>query len=76
MELNIDIKAKIDEIVKRLQADPAMLKDFQSDPIRTLEKMIGIDLPEEQLQPLAAGIKAKLGASQLGSALDGLKKLF
>lgn len=76
MELNIDIKAKIDEIVKKLQADPSLLKSFQDDPVRTLEETTGINLPEDQLQPVVAGIKAKLGASQLGGALDGLKKLF
>lgn len=76
MDLNIDIKAKIDEIVKKLQGDPALLKSFQSDPVKTLEKMTGVNLPDEQLKPLVAGIKAKLGTAQLGNALDGLKKLF
>lgn len=76
MDLNIDIKAKIDELVKKLQNDPALLKSFQGDPVKTLEKMTGIDLPDEQLKPLVAGIKAKLGTAQLGNALDGLKKLF
>ena len=76
MDLNIDLKAKVDEIVEKLQKDPALLKSFQSDPVKTLEKMTGVDLPEEKLQPLVAGIKAKLGASQLGDALGGLKKLF
>lgn len=76
MDLNIDIKAKVDELVKKLQSDPALLKSFQGDPVKTLEKMTGINLPDEQLKPLVAGIKAKLGTAQLGSALDGLKKLF
>lgn len=76
MDLNIDIKAKIDELVKKLQGDPALLKSFQGDPVKTLEKMTGVNLPDEQLKPLVAGIKAKLGATQLGDALDGLKKLF
>lgn len=76
MEFNIDIKAKIDEIVKKLQADPALLKNFQKDPVKTLEAMTGVDLPDEKLQPLVSGIKAKLAAGGLGNALDGLKKLF
>lgn len=76
MDLNIDIKAKIDEIVSKLQSDPALLKKFQSDPVKTLESMSGVDLPEEKLQPLVTGIKAKLAAGGLGDALGGLKKLF
>ena len=76
MDLNIDIKAKIDEIVKKLQADPALLKNFQKDPVRTLESMTGVDLPDEKLQPLVTGIKTKLAAGGLEDALGGLKKLF
>ena len=44
--------------------------------MKTLEKLTGVDLPDDQLKPLVDGIKAKLAASDLGSKLDGLKKLF
>ena len=70
------MKAKIDELVGKLQKDPAMLKIFQDDPIKTVEKLTGVDLPDDQLKPLVAGIKAKLAAGDLGGKLDGLKKLF
>lgn len=74
--MSFDVKAKIDELVGKIQKDPDMLKSFQDDPIKTVEKLTGIDLPDDQLKPLVAGIKAKLAASDLGGKLDGLKKLF
>ena len=74
--MSFDVKAKIDELVGKLQKDPALLKSFQSDPIKTVEKLTGVDLPDDQLKPLVAGIKAKLSIGDLGSKLDGLKKLF
>lgn len=76
MDLKFDIKEKVDELVKKLQSDPSLLKNFQSDPVKTLEQLTGMDLPEQQLQPVIAGVKAKLGAGQLENALDGLKKFF
>lgn len=76
MEQKFDLKAKVEEIVKKLQEDPALLKSFQSDPIKTLENLTGIDLPDEQLTPVVAGIKAKLAAADIGDVLGGLKKLF
>lgn len=76
MDLHVDVKEKVEELVEKLQKDPGLLKNFQADPIRTVEKLAGIDLPDEQLKPLVAGIKAKLAASDLGDKLDGLKKLF
>ena len=74
--MEFDIKAKIEEAVQKLQGDPALLKRFQSDPVKALEEITGIDLPEEKIQPVVAGIKAKLAAADLGDALGGLKKLF
>lgn len=76
MDLKFDIREKVDELVRKLQSDPSLLKNFQSDPVKALEQLTGVDLPEQQLQPVIAGIKAKLGAGQLENALDGLKKLF
>ena len=74
--MSFDVKAKIDELVGKLQKDPAMLKSFQENPIKTVEKLTGVDLPDDQLKPLVAGIKAKLAAGDLGGKLDGLKNLF
>ena len=74
--MSIDVKAKVEELACKLQKDPSLLKNFQEDPVKTLESLIGVDLPDEQLKPLVAGVKAKLAASNLGGALDGLKKLF
>ena len=74
--MSFDVKAKIDELVGKLQKDPAMLKSFQEDPIKTVENLTGVDLPDDQLKPLVAGIKTKLAASDLGGKLNGLKHLF
>lgn len=76
MALNFDVKAKVEEAVQKLQNDPALLEKFQKEPIKTVEGILGIDLPDEQLQPLVTGIKAKLTAGNIGDALGGLKKLF
>lgn len=74
--MSIDVKAKIEELAAKLQKDPALLQSFQKDPVKTLERLTGVDLPDEQLQPLVTGIKAKLATAGLGDRLGGLKKLF
>ena len=76
MELNFDIKAKAEEIVEKLKKDPAALKRFQDDPIKTLETLTGIDLPDEQLKPVVAAVKAKLATADLGDVLGAVKGLF
>ena len=36
----MDIKAKIEEIVKKLQSDKTLLASFQSEPIKTVKKLL------------------------------------
>ena len=76
MDMNFDVKAKIEELTGKIQKDPALLKKFQSDPIKTVEGLLGVDLPDEKLQPLVTGLKAKLAAGGIGGKLAGLKNLF
>ncbi|MEY8402604.1 hypothetical protein AALA54_04595 [Oscillospiraceae bacterium 44-34] len=76
MDVKFDLKEKVEELAVKLQKDPDLLKSFQTDPVKTLERLTGIDLPDDQLKPLVAGIKTKLAATDIGGALDGLKKLF
>lgn len=72
----MDIKAKIEEIVEKLKNDPNLLNKFNTNPVGLLEELIGIDLPDDQLNSLIDGIKAKLSADKIGDALGGLGKLF
>lgn len=74
MDLKFDLKEKVEELVKKLQSDPALLKRFEEDPIKTIEKLAGVDLPDEKLQPLINGIKAKIAAVDIGDALGKLFK--
>ena len=72
----MDIKAKIDELVKKVQGDPALLEQFRKDPVKAIEGLTGIDLPDDMLKQLADGVKAKLSLDTLAGAADKLKGLF
>ena len=47
-----------------------------SEPISVLEKLLGVDLPEDKIEKLADGIKAKLAIDDIGDVLGGLGGLF
>ena len=72
----MDIKAKIEEIVKKLMADKTLMARFEKNPASVIEEYVGIDLPDEQVNQLVEGIKAKIKLDQLGNALGGLGGLF
>lgn len=42
----IDMKAKAAEIVKKIQGDPTLLKEFEQAPAKTIEKVADIDIPD------------------------------
>ena len=72
----MDIKEKINDIAETIKKDPKLLKQFKDQPVKVVEKLLGIDLPDDKLQPNVTGIQAKLGDIDLGDMLGGLKKLF
>ena len=72
MDIMGTIKEKIDEIVKKIQSDKGLAEKFQQDPIKAVEGVIGIDLPDDQIKAVADGVKAKLDLDKLGGALGGL----
>ena len=72
----MDIKAKIEEIVKKLLNDKTLMAKFEKNPASVIEQFIGIDLPDEQVNQLIEGIKAKIKLDQVGEVLGGIGKLF
>ena len=68
----MDIKAKIEEIVDKLKNDKQIMEKFQKDPTAVIEELIGVDLPNDQINDVVEAIKAKLTVDKLGSALGGL----
>lgn len=76
MDITAEIKAKTEQVVARLKKDPALLSRFQAEPIKTLETLTGIDLPDEQLQPLVTAVKAKLAAGDVAELAGKLGGLF
>ena len=51
----MDIKAKIDEIVNKVKNDPDIAKKFQSSPVKTVEEILGVDLPDDVINQIVEG---------------------
>ena len=72
----MDIEKIINDVLAKLKVDPALLTEFMKDPVATLEKKLGIDLPDEQIKQVIDGLKAKLGSVDANGLIDKLKGLF
>lgn len=72
----LDIKEKVEELVEKVTKDPALKAQFQKDPVKAVEKVLGVDLPDEAVEKIVAGVKGKLTVDAVGDVADKLKKLF
>ena len=71
-----DIKAKVEEIVEKIKKDPKLITEFQNKPIPTVEKLIGVDLPDDTIMKIVELVKAKLDMDKVSNMLGGLGGLF
>ena len=71
-----DIKAKVEEIVEKIKEDDELKALFMKDPVAALEKITGLDLPDDKIDAVIDAVKAKIGIDSIGDALKGLGGLF
>ncbi len=71
----MDIKATITDIVNKVKNDPKMLEKFQKNPAGTVKELTGMDIPEDQVNGIVDGVKAKISVDKLGDMAGGLKGL-
>lgn len=72
----MDIKAKIDEVVAKVKADENFAQKFKTEPIKAVEDVLGVDLPDDIIQKIIDGVKAKINLSGVAEKLGGLGNLF
>mgnify|MGYP006916226933 CR=1 FL=1 len=71
-----DVKSIVEQIVKKLQGNQDLLTKFKSDPVKTIEGLSGIDIPDNIEDEVVKGVKAALASDKLSSIAGAVKKLF
>ena len=54
-----DIQKIISDVIIRLSSQPDLINSFLSNPVALLEKTFGIDLPDDQINQIIEGVKAR-----------------
>ncbi|MBP3543213.1 MAG: hypothetical protein J6J86_03190 [Lachnospiraceae bacterium] len=72
----MDIKEQISKIVEEISKNPDIKEQFEKEPVKAIEKVLGVDLPDAAIEQVINGVKAKLTAENLSQAADMLKKFF
>ncbi|MBQ6889248.1 MAG: hypothetical protein IJN54_17250 [Lachnospiraceae bacterium] len=72
----MDIKEKIESVVEKITKDPSIKEQFEKEPVKAIEKVLGVDLPDDVVEKVIEGVKAKLTVDTLSDVAGAIKKLF
>ena len=70
-----DLKTKIEEIVEKIKNDKDFAKKFKADPVKALEDVSGIDIPEDKIEEIITMVQAKIKIDKVDDVLDNIKDL-
>ena len=72
----MDIKEQINKVVEEISKNPNIKEQFEKEPVKVIEKLIGADLPDHIVMKIVDGIKAKLSIDNVSNLADSLKGIF
>jgi len=72
----MDIKEQINKIVDEVSKNPDIKGQFEKEPVKVIEKLIGVDLPDDIVMKIIDGVKAKLTLDGVSKVADTLKGVF
>lgn len=70
-----ELKEKIEEVVAKVKNDPDFAANFKENPVKTVEEIIGVDLPDDKINDFIDAVKAKIKLDDSG-ILGKIKGLF
>lgn len=71
----MDFKEKAEEIFNKIKSDKNIKAKFEKEPVKTVEEILGINLPDELIEKIIDTVKTKLTAenvSGIASKLGGI----
>ncbi|MDE6089036.1 MAG: hypothetical protein K2G25_11735 [Oscillospiraceae bacterium] len=72
----MDIKAKVEELMQKIKNDKDFSKKFTENPVKAVEDLLGVDLPDEQIKAIINGVKSKITVENIADATEKLRGLF
>lgn len=68
----MDIKEKIDKVVDKVKNDKSFKNKLMKNPVSALEEVLGVDLPNEQIDKIIDGVKAKIAKDKAEDLMENV----
>lgn len=71
-----EIKDLIGKLADKVRSDDEIKELFKKEPVKAVEKILGVDLPDDVVKKIIDGVKASITIEDAKDLLGSLKKLF
>ena len=72
-EFNLrEVLNKVEDAVKELKENDELREQFKDEPVETLEKLTGLDLPDEKVEKVVDLVKARIDGADIDDKLEAL----
>ena len=71
-----EIKDLLRKLADKVQSDDEIKELFKKEPVKAVEKILGVDLPDDVVKKIIDGVKASITIEDAKDLLGSLKKLF
>ncbi|MBQ8577462.1 MAG: hypothetical protein IJ449_05795 [Clostridia bacterium] len=72
----MNIEELIDKVVDQIKDNDDLLDNFKKEPVKTVEKLLNIDLPDEIIEKVVDAVKAKISIDDAKELFGKIKGLF
>lgn len=67
-----DIFDKLDDFIDKIKDDSDFKKDFSKDPVKALESVLGVNLPDEKINDIVKFVKTKISTDKIEDFFEDL----
>lgn len=71
-----DVKELAEKAIDTIKGDDNLLESFKTNPIKVVEKILNVDLPDEILEKIVEIVKTKINVDDAKEALGKIAGLF
>ena len=68
----MEVLDKVEDAVKELKNNEELRAQFKEEPVKTLEELTGLDLPDEKVKKVVALVEAKIDDADVDEKLAAL----
>lgn len=68
----MEVLDKVEDAVKELKENDELRAEFKDEPVKTLEKLTGLDLPDEKVKKVVDLVEAKIDDADVDEKMAAL----